>query len=193
VLIDLFLTRTTEHFLNELGRFLFVTPPVAVPPIIPPFSLAIKHRLRPETHIIRLARLQLPSPALQNPDIIASVVDAPSLGGIVESVFNPMRIGHAFDRKEKPRQLQSRPKEARNQEEKTIICRELLGLGWSDLLRIHPRFLGRDFLEQQDVCDLVIGLCSRAALFQGGRRLCEAVGDSAVGSQFGGVEGDVFG
>jgi hypothetical protein len=35
VLTDLFLTQTTEHFLDELGRLLFMTPPVAVPPIHP--------------------------------------------------------------------------------------------------------------------------------------------------------------
>jgi hypothetical protein len=102
VLIDLFLTRTTEHFPNELGRFLFVTPPVAIPAIQPSIrSLAIVHRLRPETHVIRLAGLKLPSPALQNPDIIASVVNTPSLGGIVESILNPVRIGHAVGEEKK--------------------------------------------------------------------------------------------
>ena len=58
---------------------------------------------------------------------------------------------------------------------------------------MHPRLLGRDLLQQQDVCDLVVGLGSRAATLQGCRRLREAVGYAASGSQFGGVEGDVLG
>jgi hypothetical protein len=64
---------------------------------------------------------------------------------------------------------------------------------WKDLLRMHPRLLGRNLFEQQHVCDLVVGPGSRAAALQGGCVLREAVGDAASGSQFGGVEGDVLG
>jgi hypothetical protein len=63
------------------------------------------HRLRPETHIVRLAGLQLPGPALQDPDIVAPVVNAPRLGGIVESAFDPVRVGDTFGGERKTRQL----------------------------------------------------------------------------------------
>ena len=57
--------------------------------------LAIINRLRPKTHVDDLARLQLPIAALQDPNVVAAKEGAPRLGGIVEGVLHPMRVGDA--------------------------------------------------------------------------------------------------
>jgi hypothetical protein len=57
--------------------------------------LAVINRLVPKAHVDILARLQLPIPALQDPDVFAAKEDAPRLGRIVEGVFNPVRVGDA--------------------------------------------------------------------------------------------------
>jgi hypothetical protein len=57
--------------------------------------LAIIRNLRPESHVVHFAVLKLPSPVLEDPNIIASVINAPRLGGIVESILNPVRISDA--------------------------------------------------------------------------------------------------
>jgi hypothetical protein len=59
------------------------------------FFLPVINRLVSKAHVNNLARLQLPIPALQDPDIFAAEEDAPSLGRIFESVFNPVRVGDA--------------------------------------------------------------------------------------------------
>jgi hypothetical protein len=57
--------------------------------------LAVINRLVPKAHVDIFARLQLPIPALQDPDVFAAKEDAPRLGRIVEGVFNPVRVGDA--------------------------------------------------------------------------------------------------